>query len=396
MSILTNENKVFGCTDFVIALVLPLKKGFPGLWTSIGELLDREGVEKGLPEMCYALEVLYHFRGDASNYSDEIINSLSIVLMENDDIFLAKELLAHIYYSMGMWPNALAYFEQIEDKDNLTLVISPDIFFFNMAWCYGKLKMYKKEEYYYKKAYEINPDAENVLNNLGYSLYKQKKYMEAKEVFQQCLEQNRDVPFALNNLARTLIALNDKKEAKELLAKHPKLSKELQERVKKFLKRSRNEKKMSKQDDTEETLPRSTDDFGIKKYQFSSERLLEEELTMRLESNENVFGLPLKIYKKRGKYGRQLITPVGRLDVLAIDNEENLYVIELKKDSGYIDAYEQTVRYIEWVRNNMVGRGKKVFGIICLNSPSQKLIEKVKLDNRLKLYEYAITYKEIK
>ena len=37
----------------------------------------------------------------------------------------------------------------------------------------------------------------------------------------------------------------------------------------------------------------------------------------------------------------------------------------------------------------------KVYGIICLNSPSKELIEKVHADSRMKLFEYQISYNEI-
>ena len=55
-----------------------------------------------------------------------------------------------------------------------------------------------------------------------------------------------------------------------------------------------------------------------------------------------VFGMPLRIYQKRGVYGRQFVLRNGRLDILGIDTAGDLYVIELKKDSGYDDAYAQT------------------------------------------------------
>ena len=69
---------------------------------------------------------------------------------------------------------------------------------------------------------------------------------------------------------------------------------------------------------------------------------------MKIESGIPVFGLKLKIYKRYGEYGRQYIIPCGRLDLLCEDTSGNLYIIELKKDSGYDDPYLQTVRYLEW------------------------------------------------
>ena len=129
--------------------------------------------------------------------------------------------------------------------------------------------------------------------------------------------------------------------------------------------------------------------------QFQSEKVLEDELTMRMEAGMEVFGLPLKIYRRHGEYGRQYIFPKGRLDILAEDKDGNLYIVELKKDSGYDDAYKQTAEYIDWFQKHKA-RGKKVYGIICLNEPGRALIEAVRKDARVRLYEYRISYDEVK
>ena len=80
--------------------------------------------------------------------------------------------------------------------------------------------------------------------------------------------------------------------------------------------------------------------------------------------------------------------------MLCEDSEGNLYTIELKKDSGYDDAYKQTAAYLDWFEANNFANGKKVYGIICLNSPTKELIEKVHNDKRMKLFEYQISYIE--
>ena len=72
-----------------------------------------------------------------------------------------------------------------------------------------------------------------------------------------------------------------------------------------------------------------------------------------------------------------------------------MYIIELKKDSGYDDAYNQTAMYLDWFEKNDISKDKKVYGIICLNSPSEKLIEKVHADKRMRLFEYQISYTEL-
>ncbi len=118
-------------------------------------------------------------------------------------------------------------------------------------------------------------------------------------------------------------------------------------------------------------------------------------LVQRMEIGIPVFGMPLRIYQKRGVYGRQFVLRNGRLDILGIDTAGDLYVIELKKDSGYDDAYAQTREYIDWIEEDVAVKGQRVFGIICLNDPTKDLIEKVKADDQMRLFEYSISYSEI-
>lgn len=129
--------------------------------------------------------------------------------------------------------------------------------------------------------------------------------------------------------------------------------------------------------------------------QFSKEKLLEEELTARIESGMQVFGKHLKVYKRKGEYGRQYNIPVGRLDLLCEDANGNLYVVELKKDSGYDDVYEQITQYLAWFEQSEKFKGKKVYGIICLNHPAQELLSKVHTDKRIRIFEYQISYTEL-
>lgn len=384
------ENTLLECDDIVYSLIIPLKEGFPGMWSEISEMLTGDYVEKGVNSLCLALEKLYY-----SSDNNEIIEELTKVINENKNIYVAKELLAFTYYDMCMWNNALAVFEQLEDdfpeREYGTEIFLPDTKFFWMAWCYGKKKDYAKEEKYYRKSLKLYPDREYTLNNLGYSLYKQKKYAEAKKVFKKCIREEKDLRYASNNLVRTLLATGEFEEAKAFIQKSKvKIIKELIARVEKGA-----IPKSKKEDSGENTELNRTVNLGVKKQQFSSEKILEDELVLRMESGIPVFGLPLKVYQKRGVYGRQYMIPNGRLDILAVDEKNNFYVIELKKDSGYDDAYTQTVNYIEWIQKNLAKGSQKVYGIICLNNPTQELIEKVKNNKQIKLFEYSISYSEI-
>ena len=66
-----------------------------------------------------------------------------------------------------------------------------------------------------------------------------------------------------------------------------------------------------------------------------------------------------------------------------------------QQDSGYDDAYAQTREYIDWIEEDVAVKGQRVFGIICLNDPTKDLIEKVKADDQMRLFEYSISYSEI-
>ena len=79
-------------------------------------------------------------------------------------------------------------------------------------------------------------------------------------------------------------------------------------------------------DEERTSVENSNIDFGIKRQQFSSEKILEDELTVRIESGMPVFGLNLKIYNHKGDfYGRQYPFPYGRLDLLCENEKGDLY-----------------------------------------------------------------------
>lgn len=302
-------------------------------------------------------------------------------------------MLGYTYYNMQMWNNALSYLEQYEDVKDPTGIFYLDNLYFWMAWCYGKKRNYLLEESYYRKTLEVFPDAENALNNLGYCLFKQKKYHEAEEVFQNCLAQKRDIRYAANNLVRTYLALGQADKAKAFVQESGyKVSKQLVDKIG----RPQATKKQAVDTDTQDRASDTTTiNIGVKKHQFTSEKLLEDELVQRMEQGIPVFGLPLKVYQKRGVYGRQFILRTGRLDILATDSDDNIYVIELKKDSGYDDAYAQTKTYIEWVEADIAKSGQHVYGLICLNAPTAELKRKVKKDPQMRLFEYSISYTEL-
>jgi RecB family endonuclease NucS len=371
----------------------PLKEAFAGFWTSLGELIKKYPHHPHLPALCGAIDKYYTCKTD-----EEALDLLIACHQRNNESILLKELIGHTYYSMKMWHNAVAYFEQVEDN---RVFFRNDTFFFMMAWCYGKIKDHNLEEQFYREVLENNPQDVDATNNLGYSLYAQKRYVEAKAIFEKCMALDPNYQYAQNNYVRVLIALGKYKDAKTFVNQGHKVSSVLKRKVEHLENTNKGKVRGTSKEALQEDIPDSSSvqqaqiDLGVRRQQFSSEKLLEDELTARIEAGMEVFGTKLKLFRRKGLYGRQFIIPIGRLDLLCEDADGNLYVIELKKDSGYDDAYQQTANYLDWFEKSEYAKGKKVYGIICLNSPTNALIQKVRNDKRMKLFEYAISYTEI-
>ena len=381
------EGIVLGEADITYAFVIPFKNAFDGFWSFIAEEVKQVKTEDGIIDFCNLIGDFYF-----SNSDDDMMICLQAFIQKHSEYHLPNEWIGYAYYRMSMWNNAIAYFERV---DNAFFFYKDEIYWM-LAWAYGKVRNYAQEERYYRKCQEFYSDKKYLLNNLGYSLYKQKKYSEAKSIFEECLRKNIDLPYAANNYVRVLIAIGRNSDAKKFVEKGKfRVSKSLRDKVANLDNSNSHLKKntpvivdIEENDVTGQILISK----GVKHQQFSSEKLLEDELTARIESGIPVFNLSLKIYKRHGDYGRQYIIPIGRLDLLCEDESGNLYVIELKKDSGYDDVYKQLSDYLEWFEKSERFKDKKVYGIICLNNPSRELIAKVHADKRMKLYEYQISY----
>lgn len=382
-------------SEFVVYFLVVYKNAYCGFWKKLSELFKKYNVPNG-EKLSNLFEDFYY---NCKNY-DEKENLLVNYVQDNPETILAKEFLGELYCDekIKRWYNAIPMLEQVAGKS--VFYFYEDIYF-DLAWCYGKVKNYVEEEKNYRKCLELNPNYQNyglALNNLGYLLYKQHRLDEAEKLILKCLDEELETYYAPNNLVRIYLAKGQVEKAKKFIAtKKFKVSKSLVDKVKKY---------SSKNNFIDEEI---SDDEGIaenKKFyrgetkieQFTSEKILEDELVMRLESGKEIFGLNLKIYHG-DFYGRQYPFFDGknkrRLDILCEDDQGNFYIIELKKDSGYGDAYRQIKNYVDYFEKNRVKKGKKVFGILCLNSPTEKLLQDVRKDKRIRLFEYKISYDEL-
>ena len=367
----------------------PFKQAFPGFWGQLSKFISRKTHNKQLSRLCEIIDQYYLLETDES-----VIDLLLLSTAEMPKSILIKELLAITYYSMKKWNNALAYFEQTEEE---RVLIFDHQLYFMMAWSHNKIKNHAEEEKYYKKCLECDPNNIDARNNLGYCYYSIKKYDLAIAQFNQCLDIDSQYSYAADNIIRVMIATGKYKDAKAFIEEGYNVSTALRRKVDKLKSENIIVPVSENVDDLSSEVEhiRTPKDLGVKRQQFSSEKLLEDELTARIEAGIDVFGLKLRVYKRHGEYGRQFIIPVGRLDLLCEDDSGNLYIIELKKDSGYDDAYKQTAEYLDWFEKSKYAKGRKIYGIICLNSPSNELIKKVHADSRMRLFEYQISYREV-
>lgn len=306
---------------------LIFKSSIPKLYDFLLERISSEQYEKGLPELIKAAKIYYC---TADNFQLEDVATRA--LMASPDNLLAKEYMAVVWYNNKRWHNTIAALEEIENG----YIIPEHERFFILAWCKSKVRDRKGAIEYYKKCLDIAPMKPWVRNNLAYEYFVTRQYQKAEKEYRKCIDDKINLKYACTGYVRTLAALGKIDEAEKFIKVSPekiyKYAIDELSAVKTGKKKINSE--LIEETEYEELAEISTIDRKPA-FQFSKESILEDELTERLTVGSSVFGVPLKIYKRKGIYGRQLIFEVGRIDLLAEDNEDNLYVIELKKDSGY-------------------------------------------------------------
>lgn len=361
-------------------------KTSPAFWDRIIEILEKVEHDDSVIDLAQAVKLFYF-----SDSDDVLYASLTKVIQSAPNSELANELLGVYYMKAQRWANAAASFERVNNAYTMTAANV----LFDMGWCYGEIGDHNSEIDAYERCLDIDPYFDDARNNLGLAYYKIRKFPQAAEVFEKCIEMGKDLKYACSNYVVALVALGKYNAAHQFIKTSPcKVRKYALDRLKAAesgkLRISSAQKKILEEESVASTkIPRGNVS------QFSSEKLLEDELEARLRNGSDIFGVNLKIYRRKGAYGQQFIIPVGRLDLLAEDDEGGLYVIELKKDSGYDDAFAQTKQYVDYLEKSDLAAGKPVKGIICLSEPTPELIKAVKGDDRISLFEYQISYTKI-
>ena len=126
--------------------------------------------------------------------------------------------------------------------------------------------------------------------------------------------------------------------------------------------------------------------------EFSMEKHLED----FIEANFNKinFGAKLELYQDEENTGRQYPTPIGNIDLLAIDKERKEFiVIELKKNVSSDTVIGQILRYMGWVKENLAkDKAYNVRGIIIVKERDEKLEYALKMVQNVSLFIYNVSF----
>lgn len=130
--------------------------------------------------------------------------------------------------------------------------------------------------------------------------------------------------------------------------------------------------------------------------EFAPEFTMEKHLEEFIEANfERIpFGRKLQLYGDPDHPARQYPTSVGSIDLLAIDQEtDDFVVIELKKGRTSDYVVGQTLRYMGWIKGNLAKSEQGVRGIIIAKEVDDHLRHALKMLPHVEMCTYEVSFK---
>ncbi len=124
---------------------------------------------------------------------------------------------------------------------------------------------------------------------------------------------------------------------------------------------------------------------------FSLEYQLRDFLAANLET-VRIGERRLRLYiDPAGRDGIEFPTAVGPIDILAIDENSDFVIFELKRANSPDRAVGQLARYMGWVQQT-IGKDRKVSGVIVAKTISQNLRYAVSVVPNVSLFEYQVEF----
>lgn len=117
----------------------------------------------------------------------------------------------------------------------------------------------------------------------------------------------------------------------------------------------------------------------------------ENDLKNFLSNNLHVIRPSLVVYQNGDINGVEFSVGSRRIDILAVDNERDFVVIELKVSKGYDKAIGQLLRYMGWIEKNLAEPGQKVKGMVIARAISEDLRLATSIVQNVELFEYALS-----
>ncbi|WP_238361335.1 endonuclease NucS domain-containing protein [Burkholderia thailandensis] len=143
--------------------------------------------------------------------------------------------------------------------------------------------------------------------------------------------------------------------------------------------------------EAEEADPDGPEDADVDDAVFELERQLQDFIAHNLESIR-VGDKRLKLYTENGVRGIEYQTgEIGRIDILAVDQEQGFVVFELKRGNAPDRAIGQLARYMGWVKTHLAN-GRPVHGVIVAREISSELRYAIAAFPNVELFEYQIDF----
>ncbi len=117
----------------------------------------------------------------------------------------------------------------------------------------------------------------------------------------------------------------------------------------------------------------------------------ERDLQSYLAQNLHLIAPGLRLYDEEGITGLEFPAGNRRIDILALDQDRNFVVIELKVSRGHERVVGQLLRYVAWIRQNQAEEGQQVRGIIIAREISDDLRLACSEVPHVALYEYQLS-----